>query len=257
MLTAKCEATQRIELARIADRGDSPFTCPGCGLEVVLHKGQRVIHHFKHKPPVSCNRGIGESAEHMRAKLAIYDALKVEPNVLELELEKTLDSSVADVFARINGVAVAIEIQRSALSTFEISRRTENYRRLGIAVLWIALHKPELHSSKYSPNEWEKWCHVAYFGRVYYWMSGQTLLAVHFGDHSLEVKHSEWYSQGGEHHSVGGYSKRSKRYRTPKPGQLVEISKSFFAQDKSEFAQKTILIPACRLYLDRQIKWWK
>lgn len=102
------------------------------------------------------------------AKLGIYDALLGHSNVTRLELEKDFGISIADVFACISNTPVAIEIQRSNLSVNEIIRRTENYCRLGIAVLWIALYSPDLHRDKYSPNALGKWCHTAYFGRVYY-----------------------------------------------------------------------------------------
>ena len=112
MLTAKRNLSLRVVLARDSERVEAPFTCPGCEKEVVLHKGQIVVHHFKHKPPVTWSRGQGESLDHMRAKLAIYDALLTEANVDEVELEKDFGISVADVYANISGVAVAIEIQR-------------------------------------------------------------------------------------------------------------------------------------------------
>lgn len=257
MLTAKRTATLPAVFARDSEKADGPFMCPGCSAEVILHKGNIKIHHFKHKPPMTCARGEGESLHHLIAKLAIYDALMKEHNVSGLALEKDFGVSVADVFAVISGVPVALEIQRSSLSTAEIARRTVNYRQLGIAVLWIALHKPELLGDKYNPNAWEKWCHAAYFGRAYYWVGGQSLLPVHFGEYMLHVKSTEWYESGGEHKSAGGYDRSSKRYRKPNPGTVVLISQSFSATDKAPYEQGTVNVPACRLYVDRLGAWWK
>jgi competence protein CoiA len=125
MLTAKRHPNLPEVLARDAQKSEAPFTCPKCLTEVVLHKGNIKVHHFQHKPPVYCSRGEGESEQHRVAKLAIYDALQKEPNVTDLELEKDFGTSVADVFACISNVRVALEIQRSNLSANEISRRTE------------------------------------------------------------------------------------------------------------------------------------
>jgi len=257
MLTAKFDLNFPAVLARDTQKSQGPFICPRCFAEVILHKGKIKVHHFSHKPPIFCNRGEGESAQHMAAKLAIYDALRTEPNVTGLELEKDFRISVADVFAFISNVPVALEIQRSSLSVNEITQRTENYRQLGIAVLWIALNRPELDATRYSPNAWEKWCHAAYFGRVYYWFGGQSLRPTHFDAFTLHVASTEWFESGGEHRSAGGYDKASKRYRKPNHGRVVTISQSFRAIDKTAFAMGTVSVPTCRLFVDVQNAWWK
>lgn len=257
MLTAKRHLNLPAVLARDAQKIEGPFTCPKCLAEVILRKGNIKVHHFGHKPPVFCKRGEGESVQHMAAKLAIYDALRIEPNVTGLELEKDFGISIADVFAFISNVPVALEIQRSILSVNEITQRTENYRKLGVAVLWVALSRPELEAAKYSPNAWEKWCHAAYFGRVYYWIGGQSLRPTHFDPFTLHVASTEWYESGGEHRSAGGYDRASKRYRKLNHGAVVTISQSFRATDKDAFAKGTVSVPACRLFVDGQGIWWK
>jgi competence protein CoiA len=257
MLTAKRHSLEPPVLARDAHKDNAPFTCPSCGKEVVLHKGNIKIHHFQHKPPVICQRGEGESQIHLQIKLAIYDALRTEPNVTELEIEKDFGIATADVFARINGIPVAIEVQKSRLSVDVITQRTANYHKLNIAVLWIALPNPDLRTDKYSPSAWEKWVHAANYGRVYYWQSGQKLSAVHFGEHKLYVESTSWFESGGNQRSAGGYYKSSKRYRKPLHGQDVEISKAFAVSLRpTQYAQGTIIVPPCRLFLDRGPKWW-
>jgi competence protein CoiA len=166
MLTALRQSDQTKVLARDSEKFESPFLCPRCNRVLVIRKGRIKAHHFSHKPPVTCSLGIGETEQHLQAKLAIYDALAQETNVSDLELEKDFGISVADVFALISGVKVAIETQRSALTVNDITTRTSNYHLLGIAVLWIGLQKPDIHSAQYSPRAWEKWVHAAYFGRV-------------------------------------------------------------------------------------------
>lgn len=257
MLTAKHNLASTHVFARDVQKSDVPFICPSCGKEVILHKGNIKIHHFQHKPPVTCSRGEGESQLHYMIKLAIYDSLKLETNVTDVEVEKDFGIATADVFARIDGIPVAIEVQRSKLSVQSITSRTANYNRLNIAVLWVALPFSELATKKYSPSAWEKWVHAANYGRVYYWQSGQILRAVHFGEHKLHVQSSSWFESGGEERSSGGYYRRSKRYRTPAFGRDVEISKRFQLKYRSApYAQGTIVVPSCRLYLDSQAKWW-
>jgi competence protein CoiA len=257
MLTAKRHPALPPVLARDAQKTEAPFSCPSCGEEVVLHKGNIKIHHFQHKPPVTCYRGEGESQLHYSIKLAIYDALRLEPNVTDVEVEKDLGIATADVFAKINGVSVAIEVQRSKLSVQSITTRTANYHSLNIAVLWIALQNSDLATNKYSPSAWEKWVHTANYGRVYYWQSGQLLRPVHFGEHKLYVESSSWFESGGVERSAGGFYRSSKRYRTPALAEDVEISKAFRSTLRpTRYAQGTIVVPPCRVYLDGQAKWW-
>ena len=257
MLTALRHCDQAKVLARQSEKIHAPFTCPTCKREVVLHKGNIRAHHFKHKPPVTCARGQGETEQHLRAKLGIHDALAVEPNIVGLELEKDFGISVADVFAKISGTPIAIEIQRSKLSVADIRARTSNYHKLGIAVLWVGLPDANLSRKQYSPSAWERWCHAAYFGRVYYWESGQVLRAVHFGAHHTYVESRSWYESGGHEQSAGGYERISKRYKTPHPGVPVLVSRSFQPIRKKAWAGGTVAVPECLLYVDTQPKWWK
>jgi competence protein CoiA len=225
--------------------------------EVVLHKGNIRVHHFKHKPPVTCIRGLGETEQHLRAKLAIYDELSGEPHVTELEVEKDFGSSFADLYARINGVPVAIEIQKSNLSVADITARTKNYFRLGINVLWVGLSSPDLLRKKYSPHAWERWCHAAYFGRVYYWEGGQMFRVVHFGEYKIYIEERSWYESGGYEQSAGGYDRTSKRYKTPIQGESVLLSRSFHPVKKRGWSGGTVDVPECKLYVDTQPMWWK
>jgi len=256
MLTALRYSDQLKVLARQSEKADGPFTCPECTREVVLHKGNFRTHHFKHKPPVTCVRGQGETEEHLKAKLGIYDALALESNVADLELEKDFGISVADVYAKISGNRVAIEIQRSKVTIADICARTANYYNLGVAVLWVGLPDSELSSEKYSPSVWERWCHAAYFGRIYYWDSGQVLRPVHFGPHYTYVEPTSWYESGGIERSEGDYERIAKRYKKPHAGGQVLLSRSFRSTHKDAWVGGKISIPECLLYIDNQKKWW-
>lgn len=255
MLTATRQLDSVKVLARDSTSLEAPFLCPRCRRQLILRKGRIKVHHFAHNPPVTCSFGTGETEQHLRAKLEIYDALRTQTNITELEVERDCGTSVADVFARISGVAVAIEIQRSALSVNDITARTANYHRLGVAVLWLGLPASLPVERKYSPKAWEKWCHAAYFGRVYFWSHGQVIQPVHFGTYNIHVAATSWYRDGSEH-SAGGYDKRSKRWRTPSPGVPMLLSGNFTPRQRTAWAGGTVSVPQCTLYVDQQAKWW-
>ncbi|WP_267369924.1 MULTISPECIES: competence protein CoiA family protein [unclassified Pantoea] len=256
MLCGKRVSDSEKVFAITSVREHAPFACITCGVELVLKKGQIKIHHFAHKPPHKCRRSEGESIEHMRCKLEIYNALLKCENVSDVQLEHDLGTAIADVYAVIDGSPVAIEIQRSKLTVNEIVRRTEEYTRLKVNVLWIALYSSRLTEDKFSPNAWEKWCHAAYYGRVYYWSEGLKLTPYHFGEYKLYVESSSYYDQSGQEVSHGGYEKFSKRYRTPIAGPVVNLARSFDRNFRKSWSKATIVIPDCRLYLDNKKKWW-
>ena len=235
MLAAIRKSDQAKVLARDSSRDDTPFTCPACQADVILKKGHRRVHHFAHQPTSTCVIGSGETAEHHRAKLAIYDSLRSAVNVTECEEEKPLRGSIADVYARISGTQVAIEIQRSNLSDAEVYRRTLSYHSQGIAVVWG---------------------HAAAFGRVYVWHSGDVLRPVHFAPYILDVPYSEW-REDGEDRSAGGYGKVSRRWREPVYGPPAALSRDFKVAHRKAFSARRLKIPVCTLFLDRHPNWWK
>ena len=256
MLTALRSADNAKLLARAASKAEAPFVCPACHREVVLHKGLIRVHHFAHKARVTCRLGVGETEDHLLTKLSLFDALRAEPNVQDVELEKRFGTCVADVYAVISGVPVAIEIQRSALAVGEITARTAAYHRLGIAVLWIGIPNGDLGLSRYSPAAWERWCHAAYFGRVYYWAGGQTLRPVHYAPLALRVAESSW-RKNGQVFSGGGYDRRSKRWRAPQAGKPVLVSDGFRKICRTGWASGSVQIPECTLFIDEQPRWWE
>ena len=88
MLTALRKSDRAKVNALLSERTEAPFVCPKCQCELILHKGRIKIHHFSHKPHSDCTRGEGETLEHLAAKQSIFDALKDQPCVKDLEIEK-------------------------------------------------------------------------------------------------------------------------------------------------------------------------
>lgn len=234
--------------ASYTNKVDGPFACPKCKCDVIIRKGNIKIHHFSHLPFSTCGYGVGESEAHRRCKRAIYDTLSTIDNVSYCELERDMGPVIPDIYAVIDGVTVAIEVQLSNLSVNDITRRTRHYNNLGISVLWLPLFDDKLEQERYSPKAWEKWLHAAYFGRIYYWLDGLSVIPIHFDEYMIDV--DEAYNSEGE--EVGGYSYRSKRWRTPVCLDEMSIIHDFYPSKRQGWQGGPINIPECRLYIGRQ-----
>ena len=198
-------------------KANAPFACPECKSDVTLRKGRFVIHHFAHKPPVTCRYGVGETEAHRKCKMEIFEKLSSHPAATKVGLERGMGTVRPDVRACINGIYVAIEVQLSALSIESIIYRTQQYHLKGMHVLWLAQRTDALNEEQYSIRPWEKWVHAACFGRVYYWLQDLTVMPYHFEAAYRSIPSEELYD-GGHEVSVGGGARRLKRYRIPVPG---------------------------------------
>jgi len=265
MLVARIDTQEIPVIARDVTKEDGPFRCPECAGIVLVKKGHVKVHHFAHKPPFDCQYGQGESEEHRRAKMAIYDALRVHPDVTKAQLERSLPKGPVrpDVSCYIRGTPVAIEIQLSTLGLDEIDRRTRAYHSLGICVLWMPLYTDELEHqvqsilaelgglretdqekrNRYSPAVWEKYLHTLYFGHVFYWSEHATVRPVHFADFEMHVEGG--YDEDGNEHR--GYFRSSKRYRTPEIGPPLSII-DFVPLQRKAWIEANITIPAAHLW---------
>lgn len=217
------------------EKDAAPFSCAGCGSEVILKKGAKVIHHFAHVPDSLCNLR-GESVEHMTAKWQIYQALKYHPRVNRAEVEHALGPETrADVMFRKDGTqVVAVEIQRSRLDSETILKRMSHYTAKGIAVLWLIFpfqlkrkyYDADTYFEHVTPQRWQRYIQSLYFGRLYEWSHGW----------GLEVYRS---------HLTGSWHRRQSGLMT---GESVNIVEDFKPQMRTD--------PALRLYLDTLPKWW-
>jgi len=256
MLTATRSLDGAKVVAAYVDKASGPFLCTSCEQPLILNKGRIRVHHFRHPPQVVCAHGQGESLEHLHCKMEIFDALARHEFASDVELEKHLGPAIADVFARIHGQPVAVEVQRSALSVTEIRQRTQVYTDLGINVLWIAIFPDAPTDTHHSPRACERWLHAAYLGRVYYWVNGLSLRPVHFDDLQLPVDGRTWFDPGGGQRASPAYTRPSQRYRTPSAGPLVDLVRDFRPRLLGPFAGGTVDVPQRRLFLDRRPRWW-
>jgi competence protein CoiA len=251
MLCAKRKSDGQNVTAYMESKTNAPFFCLVCGDEVVLKTGATKVNYFAHRNLLVCRFDANESAEHRQCKLEIYQSLLKQPNVEKAAIERPLGSNRPDVSAYINGIPVAIEIQISSLSEEMIKFRTMEYARKGIYVLWLLLWTPDLTNKRYTPKLWEKWIHAAYFGRVYYWIEGLTVASYNFEPSLKSVPSKSWSSERGKKITAGGYSRRSKRYRTAIRGETLNLAKDFAPKDRDWWEGNGITIPFARLYIHR------
>jgi competence protein CoiA len=244
MLTAKRQSDDLKITAWEAERDQRPFLCHCCNQVVTLRKGGIRAPHFAHQPPVTCEYGTGESEEHRRAKLTIYEGLRISNSVTKCEIERNLGTVRPDISAYINNVPVAIEVQLSSLSLERIEYRTAEYARRGIYVLWLPLYTTALKGELYQPRPWERWLHAAYFGRIYYWLEGLQIMPVHFRDYYASMRGR-----------TRDYEKLSQR-KVPLAGLEVGLIEDFKPVQREAWASKYISIPQSRLLMDKQAAWY-
>jgi competence protein CoiA len=240
MLTATRQQDGQKVTAWEANRDERPFLCHCCGSQVTLRKGGVRAAHFAHQPPVTCEYGTGESPEHRRCKISIYEHLIAQPHVRKCEMERNLGTVRPDVSAYIGDVAVAIEVQLSSLSLDKIRYRTEEYARKGIYVLWLPLYTQELSQELYRPRPWEHWLHAAYFGRVYYWLEGLKIVPVHFRDYYASVRGR-----------TRDYRKLSRR-KVPVDGEAVVLTENFRPVSREAWSGRYVAVPQSKLWMDMQ-----
>lgn len=239
MLTAVRRLDGQKVVAWEADKAERPFLCPACRETVTLRKGGVKAAHFAHQPPVVCEYGQGESEEHRLCKTAIYEGLVNHPHVTKCEMERDLGTVRPDVSAYVGRVAVAFEVQLSSLPLEKIVRRTAEYARKGIHVLWLPLYSEALRRELYRPKTWELWLHAAYFGEAYYWVGGTRALPVRFRDFYTEVR-----GRTRDYHKLSPM-------KVPLAGRPLDLAEGFRPLSVGARSFEGTLIPAAKLMVSR------
>ena len=245
---------QRIE-ATEANKGPA-YYCPECKEDVVLKKGQIVVHHFAHKPPTNCRWAKGETREHLKAKQLFKEefirrGLRVE---VEHEVPSLPDDRRADVVIwSPKGQLFALELQHSAIDYYNLECRTRSYLSAGVRVIWVPFFRPKLWDEsialgpdddgdflieRFPARPLEKWVHGFNFGK--FWMydpSRDALWKAQLLKHEYYVGESSWYESGGYENYAGGYWRTSKRWRELKlwgPYSLDRVSISPMKRPEQE-----------------------
>jgi competence protein CoiA len=251
MLSAKRKSDGQVVTAYMESKGNAPFLCLECNEEVILKTGRYRVNHFAHANPIACKFAEGESDTHRRCKLEIYLALQKEAGVSHLALERPFGNVRPDVSAVIRDVPIAIEVQISSLSQDTIMRRTIEYAQNGMYVLWLLQWTPKLDAKRYTPRHWERWIHAAYFGRVYYWVEGLTVVSYHFDPHFRSVPKKSWYSEAGKKVTAGGYSQRLKQHRTVVREHTLNLATDFAPKQRYWWEGEGLKVPDAKLYMHR------
>jgi competence protein CoiA len=249
MLVAIRVANNQQVCAKDEANSNAPFACPKCRREVLLRQVKSSTPYFAHLRPEGCTYGQSETTAHRLAKLDIYLALRRHPSATEVTLERPFGTVRADVFARINGVPVAIEMQISNLSPESISYRTQEYTRQGIHVLWLLHWTPKFDTPRYSPRPFERWLHSLYFGRVYVWKEGLTVLPFRFQEYGTIVPPRRWQTKPGRIKRSHSYLRRSKRYRVAISGKALDLVRDFHPVTRDVWRGKTSYVPEARIFL--------
>jgi competence protein CoiA len=200
-------------LATEIQKDDGPFFCPECEGELILKQGRVKRAHFAHLPDADCAyAGEPESAEHIEAKLEIYEALRSQPGVEKVQVERYLKEVRPDISFYFEGSYVAIEVQISPLTLDELIRRTSAYTRKNIYVLWTPIFSLDMFGERYAPKEWERYIYSLYDGIVYYWSKNLELVPVEYEKYMLTPgRYSTWSE------------KQSKRFIIPEMSPTVSI----------------------------------
>jgi len=279
MLVADAHSQIRIP-AWMANRGMAPFFCPECRKEVTLHQGRIRVHHYKHKPPVDCPYGLGESDLHWRAKRGIYDALCKESTVRNVYLEHRIEGTRPDVYFEQGGARIAIEVQKTGQTLDQIDFRTRRYTEIGINVLWVM---PD-NEPKWIPDEdgpicrtqvWQDYLHTMYFGRIYFWQHDAVVRPAHLGKFyrdvpagnwvedyedqiGEELSETNWYQENYEGADYGGGRRLVKTYkRVSWLGRNLDIANDFRPSSRKHRLCPRYSVPACNIWVDNNKKWWK
>lgn len=250
MLCAFSKLHNREVRADAINANHAPFFCRDCNQEVVLKLGSVRVPHFAHKNPESCPYASGETDAHRKCKLEIYNALLKEPGVAKVALERSLKTARPDVSAYIHGVPVAIEVQISSLSIETIIRRTSEYARKGIYVLWLLQWTPYVDGYRYAPRLWEKWIHEAYFGNVYYWQGGLNIACYRFDDY-FEATARNLANQKRSRISSSPKPSQSKRFRIPTRASILNLVKDFTARNRRAWTGSGFVVPGSKLFAHR------
>lgn len=129
--------------------------CSGCREEVIFKKGVINQPHFAHKRQSFCQYfSEGETSEHIKGKLLLYEWFKREKFKVKLELFIPELKQRPDLFINYKETRIAIEFQCSPISKKIIKKRTRGYIEKGIKVIWILGKKLKV-SNKFTSQQYD------------------------------------------------------------------------------------------------------
>ncbi|ERJ11560.1 competence protein CoiA [Haloplasma contractile] len=125
-----------IESINTVSKTSQRYNCPYCNHEVIIRAGDKYRKHFSHKNADHCNYE-RESIRHYEGKLTLYRWLINQTKEVDVEYYLKAINRIADLYVRMSGKKYVIELQCSQVKPDVILKRTADYNRLGIDVIWI------------------------------------------------------------------------------------------------------------------------
>ena len=267
--SARKETTGEVIFASEAFKANGPFYCDTCLSEAVVRKCSDKVDHFAHKARQSKVVSKKDTALHNQCRDELLEIFKNAYPEGNWGKERTIEANFKgkqnkeirpDLSGRIGTKGVAIEVQASAYTIERIFNKTLEYKKLGIAVLWIVPLKVDLGDDPFRPRLYEKYLHSIYFGRTYYYTVGSKSLVnvTHYSPTKRWIEETEWYSEDAQPMSAGGYFLTYKTLKVPNVGQTIDIIKDFCVKPNLGFKPKNGKkeIPNCLLYCDSLKQWW-
>lgn len=128
------------------------FTCIQCSEQVILKNGMIKTPHFAHTRKASCAESFseGESEDHLKGKLHLYEFLLKHSSPVQLETFLPSLQQRPDLFIQSDPFPIAIEFQCSQIPVTAVQQRTTGYLSKQIIPIWI-LRTPKI--SDFPPQE--------------------------------------------------------------------------------------------------------
>lgn len=266
---ARKTTDNNIVYAHKVTKNDGPFYCPSCLSEAIVRKCTEKDDHFAHHARQSPILKIKDRALHTQCQNEILKFLQSafpegkwekERPILE-NPQKGYKKIIPDISGRLGNTPVGIEIQLSSYTIDKIYDKLIEYNKRGLYALYIIpLHK-ELGDEPFRPRLFEKYLHALYYGRIYYWIPNNHdyIFPVHLQKCTRWIPETSWYDENGEEQCAGGYYKQYKTIYKPIYGDAVTISEDFKTESRHKYSHNNINyeIPACKILIDKQRKWWE
>jgi competence protein CoiA len=201
---------------------------------------------YREKPPALIRGSEGE--EHFAVKSAVYEYLWYSTKCKDVEAEKKFGQVRADVYAVINEIQVAVEVQRSNINTAELFEKFSIYKELNIYVLYILPRFPQYkHSRECVASEWQRFLHAMYYGQ---------LCIMHpFSCPAMSLVRLEPATRYNEH---VGYTYNLKSRRTSKIyDKTVWLDMDFKGVTRPAGKIGRFYLPECLIYQPKVFQWWK
>ena len=128
----------------------SNYYCPICKAIVHLKKSKKGRFYFAHRVACQSNalqskRSYNETIYHQQAKSILYNACHACNLEVNVEYQLSDIKQIADIF--VPSQRTIIEFQHSPISASELERRTLEYEKLGMRVIWLTDVQNKFRSS--------------------------------------------------------------------------------------------------------------